>query len=233
MAQRYYDDPSFLNTIYAVDLTLITHFANMFFGGDQTRVIYSSNEYAFRKRSDQNKGNLELPFLNFKLKDIDLGHASRWHPGAYSTGVYIDALETKIRFAPMVLSYDVSFWSHTSFDNKYAFTNVTWDANNKTILAPYVTVDVEDVSYAAHLSYTGMSFEPQYNENDWLERNKIHSSSLDIEIETFNLIANTDITIPETLVFNFASAYNFDTDNYDEALEFVINHLTDEVELDF
>jgi len=234
MSQKYYNDPNFLNTIYALDLVLIQHFADMFFGGDQTRVIYSSNEYAFRKRSDENSGNLELPFLNFKLRDMDLGNASRWHPRAYSSGVFIDEIEAKVRFAPAVLNYDVSFWAHTDFDLKYAFTNVTWDANNKTILAPYVTVTndllSEDIAYAAHLSYTGMSYETEYNEKDWLERNKIHSASLDVEMETFNLITDVNIDIPTTLVFNFAAGYNFNTSNYDDTLEFVINHLTQEVE---
>jgi len=239
MDTNYYQDSSFINVLYIIDLSLISHFSTMLFSGDQTRVIYSSNDYAFRKRSDNNVSNLNLPFMNFRLKSHEVGERIRWNLPSNSQGVFIDQLDAKIRFSPILLNYEASIWFHRDFDIKYAFNEIIWDSDNKTLLRPYATVTntfipetpVEvDIEFPAHLGYTGPSLDPEYNEKDWLEKNNIHSATIDFEIQSFALKTNTDITIPTDLLFNFATHVEPIDDNYLEALTFTINHLTEEVE---
>jgi len=237
MDTNYYQDASFINVLYIIDLSLISHFSTMLFSGDQTRVIYASNDYAFRKRSDNNESNLNLPFMNFRLKSHEVGERIRWNLPSNSQGIFIDELETKVRFSPILLNYEASIWFHRDFDIKYAFNEIIWDSDNKTLLKPYATiasggdpaVDV-NVEFPAHLGYNGPSLDPEYNEKDWLEKNNIHSATLDFEIQSFALKANTDITIPTDLLFNFASHVDPVDENYLEALNFTINHLTEDVE---
>ena len=58
----FYSTKNFIHVRHAINLALITHFSNMLFDGDTSRIIYSTNAYAFRTRSNQNDGNLSLPF---------------------------------------------------------------------------------------------------------------------------------------------------------------------------
>lgn len=231
MDTNYYQDSNYINVIYIIDLTLIDHFKNMLFLGDQSRIIYASNDYAFRKRSNNNISNLNLPFMNFRIKSHEPGKRMRWNLPSNSQGVFIDELNTKVRFSPILLGYEASLWFHRDFDIKYAFNEVVWDSDNKTILNPHATINSIDLTFAAHLGYTNPSLDPQYNEKDWLDKNNIHSATVDFEIETFALKTNADVTIPTDLLFNFASHVDPIDDNYQEALQFTINHLTEEVEL--
>ncbi len=231
----YYSDKNFLNFINAIDLTLIKHFSNMLFDSDRTKVIYSSNAYAFRKRASNNDGNLDLPFLNFRLTNYEVGPRSWWNQSAYTRGIFIKEIEEKMRIAPITLSYESSFWCHRDSELKYAFSEVNWDADNKTILneqhetapKPYITVNEEDISLPAVLNYEGLQFEPEYNEQDWLERNNIHSASIDFSLDTYALKTNADITIPTELILEFAYAFgeeDVSTDKYDTLIKKIIDH---------
>ncbi len=241
MDTNYYQDSNYVNVLYIIDLSLISHFSNMLFNGDQTRVIYSSNDFAFRQRSENNASNMNLPFMNFRLKSHTVGERIRWNLPANSQGVYIDQLDAKVRFSPIKLSYEASIWFHRDFDIKYAFNEIVWDSDNKTLLKPHATITSGsaggnpetsvDVDFPAHLGYDGPSLDPQYNEKDWLERNNIHSATIDFEIDSFALKTNNDITIPTDLLFNFADHLDADPENYLEALQFTINRFTQEVEI--
>jgi hypothetical protein len=205
-------------------------------------VQYSSNAYAFRKRSSNNSGLLKLPFLNFRQVGYEAGDRTWWNADLYTKGIFIEEIEQKVIAAPITIQYEASFWAHIQTDLQYAFSEIMFDADNKTILnlgseqvsKPYVEIDGETVYLPAVLSYTGLDYEPEYNEQDWLEQNNIHSASLNFEVNTFALKTNANITIPTTLVFEFAhkfaTADDVNTDDYDVAYEYVINQLTDEVE---
>lgn len=213
--------------MYATDYAIIQHLSSLLFDGDTTRIIYASNAYAFRKRADKETGNLNLPFVNFHLSNYMPGERLRWHGPAYSQGVYVPELEEKVQFAPITLDYEASFWCYTDFDVKYAFSEFIWDTDNKTILAPSVVIKEQDVLIPAHLSYDGLDLNPEYNEQDWLERNKIHSASIDFQIETLALKSNTDITLTEEVVFNLAYSQGIEAGSFDETYTKLVDHFTE------
>jgi hypothetical protein len=141
----FYADSNFINISYAIDIALFSHFANLLFNNDQTRVVYASNAYAFRKRANDNEGNLNLPFMNFKTINYNIGMRERWNVRAASTGVYISELEKKLIFSPVLVSYEASFWCHRDDELRYAISETVFDADNKTILRPTLEIDSEDV----------------------------------------------------------------------------------------
>jgi hypothetical protein len=222
----YYKDVNFLNIIYANDITIMKHFADLFFDGDMSRVIYASNAYAFRKRANKNEGNLNLPFINVYLNGYMPGVRQRWNGPMYSQGTFISELQQKIRYAPITLDYEASFWCHTDFDVKFAFSEFVWDTDNKTILAPSVELLSHDISLPAHLSYDGLDLDPEYNETDWLERNKIHSASIDFQLETLALKSNDAINIPEKVLFNFVQSKGADVGGVEESYEYLVSELS-------
>lgn len=226
ITNQFYTDVNFLNILYSTDISLIQHFADLFFDGDASRVIYASNAYAFRKRADDNEGNLNLPFINIHMNNYMPGERLRWNSPVYSQGIYVPELQQKVRAAPVTLDYEASFWCHTDYDIKYAFSEFVWDTDNKTILKPSVEVAEETIDFPAHLSYDGLDFNPEYTEQDWLERNKIHSASIDFQIETLALKMNSDISIPERVLFNFVMSKGEEVGSIEEAREYLISELS-------
>lgn len=226
ITNEYYKNVNFLNIMYATDIAMMQHFANLFFHGDMSRVIYSSNAYAFRKRADKNDGNLNLPFINLYMNTYEPGDRLHWNSPMYTKGTYIPELGEKVRYAPITLDYEASYWCHTDYDVKYAFSEFLWDTDNKTILAPSVQIKEMDIPFPAHLSYDGLDLNPEYNETDWLERNKIHSASIDFQIETLTLKSNVDISIPNKVLFNFVMSQGGDTGSVEEAREYLVSELS-------
>ena len=226
--QAFYQTQDFINVAYALDIAIIEHFADMLFDGDKKRVIYSSNAYALRKRSDHNEGNLNLPFFNFRANQYQPGMRMHWNTRAYTQGVYIPEIGESVRFAPVKIGYEATFWCHQDYDLRYAFAEMVWDTDNKTLLFPEVEINQEQIPLTASLSYADLNFEPEYNEQDWLERNEIHSATMDFELEVFALKANSNVSLTEEIVLNFASEYaGYEGTSYDVALSYVESELRD------
>lgn len=246
VVQSFYNNKNFINTAYAIDLSLIAHYSNMLFDGDTDRVIYSSNSYAFRKRTKYNDGNLNLPFVNLKAVNYQEGPRTWWNNRAYTRGVFIPELQTKVIFAPVSITYEASAWMTRDDELRYMMSEILFDYDNKTIIGddnpvvgvkPFIEVDTgtiqENVNLPALINYENLQFDPEYNEQDWLEQNNIHSISFDFSIDTFALRINADVTIPEELVFQFGYSRGSEIPiyegNYDSQLEYVIDHVLEKV----
>ena len=198
--ESFYKNQNFLNMVYAVDIAIENHLKGLLFLDQSDRIVYASNAYALRKRSDQNNGELNLPFLNYWLRNEEPGPRPWWNSSSYTKGVYISELAAKVRYAPITLTYEVSYWCHRDDELKYAISEINFDSDNKTLLTPTVEIDSIDFPFTAALSYSGNQYEPTYNENDWLERNNIHTASLDLTLDTMSLKTNYAITIPTEVI---------------------------------
>ena len=228
--ESYYADKNFINTTYACDIAVENHLANMLFNDDLTRIIYASNAYAFRERSDDNTGVLEMPFLNYKLSNYEHGPRIWWNIASYTQGVYISELEAKIQYSPVTLHYECSVWCNRDDELNYIASEINFDADNKTSITPVVSIESNDLNLNALLSYTNNTYDPEYNEVDFLTKNKIHSMSINFTLDTFSLKYNNDITIPTTAVLEFYSSHTgYEGKSFDETYTYLVNHLTEEV----
>ena len=107
---NYYpiNDPNtlnFRNTIYALNISIEEHFSELLFQNDATRIIYSDNGNAFRKRAaGQPWNNLMLPFMNYHLESITRDTDRQWwnHYNNIS-GVWVESLQRKIRYTPIYI----------------------------------------------------------------------------------------------------------------------------------
>jgi len=203
----FYADQNFLNIVYAVDIAIENHFKGLLFLGQSNRIVYASNAFAMRKRSDGNNGELDLPFLNYRLNNYEPGIRTWWNLSSYTQGIYVPELEEKVRYAPITLTYEATFWSHRVDELIYAISEMNFDADNTTTLVPTVEIDSLDFPLSALLTYTGNQYEPVYNEQDWLERNNIHNITLPFTIETMALKTNSDITIPTEVILDLYAFY--------------------------
>jgi hypothetical protein len=228
----FYSTNSFLNITYAIDIALYEHFGNLLLNGDQTRVVYSSNAYALRKRSDGNRGNLDFPFLNFKTTNYESGLRIWWNLSAWTKGIFLPDLEMKVITYPVTISYEASFWCKRDDEIRYAMSELLYDADNKTILKPEIEINSQIVYFPALVEYSP-SYEPQYNEQDWLERNKIHTMTMDFTIDTFALKTNEDVSIPTEVLANFAMKNNIEeainSEDYNHTYQLVVDHISEDV----
>jgi len=241
----FYENKGFLNTVYAVDIAIENHLSGLLFDGNITRIEYSSLGYAFRKRlSSTINSSLNLPFLSYRIDDFKFGLPSWWNARAQTKGVFIDELQKKIRLSPVTLQYEASFWCNRNDENQYAFTELRFDADNKTTLFPIISInDIDDnpldIPFAGQLGYTNLKYDPKFKENDWIEQNRIHSIRLDFELLTFVMKENSDVSIPLEVLMEFSSKHGFidedyvssidEPDRYDYVFNLVVDHLNGEV----
>lgn len=212
----YYNDSSFINTFYSANITLEQYYTNLVFGGETGRIVYSSTEFAFRKRTQQiaernqlpsntqiSLNTLELPFMNYRGKPVPGTERTWWSSPLNTGGVFIDELGYKIRLFPVTFQYDATLYFHKEEDNFYAFNLVAIDDSNETQVNYEMQIDDQVVANIGVLSYN-IDYEPTYNENDWLQQNDIRTIKLDFELQTFLMKSNSSgFAVTEQAILDF------------------------------
>ncbi len=244
VGNSYYQDTSFINVYYSTILSVFSHLGAYLFPNDPSRVIYSSNDHAFRRRLRLNSrddisqfqiNSLNLPFLNFAISSSGISSNTNRPWKSYPlelNGIMDWTLNKKFRLSPVNISFEATYLSDKEIDIQYAFSKITWDNALETILKPQLEIEGESFNNIGILSYD-INYRPQYNENDWFEKNKIRTISLNFSIDTFLIETTTEgFWIPQEVLFSFASAQDLeihDWDDYDELLTGVISHIEETV----
>lgn len=237
---NYYDLTPFRNTIYALNIAIETYISNLLFKDDATKIVYSSSDFAFRKRTQQlsktgntsNLNNLDLPFLNYKITGIDRQVSRQWwNKPIVNRGLFIDELGFKVRCLPIKISYDSTMFFHRDDDLLYAYNKLLWDDGDETKINFSLNIDSVDLGFFALYKLDNMSYEPNYNENDWLTKNKIHTASLNFTCETVIIQDQTlNFGIPNKVILDFITLHGVNDDiSNEERLEFIVNRFNDEV----
>jgi len=234
----YYDNQNFVNCVYAVDIAMTTYLASQFFSGDQSRIVYAKNEYALFQRANPNSpektttsrkmSDLDLPFMNIKLANNQPGLRTWWNAKAFTDGIYIPEINAKVQFRPLTLSYECSFWCKRDSELQFAMNTMGWIADNKTIVQGSVSISKQDIAIPAWMQVTDLNWDPQYAEKDWLDQNNIHTLSAGFDIQTFQLQTDTNISVTETVIFNWAYNHNYTGTNFDEAYKLYLDTVTNE-----
>ena len=76
VGKSYFDNSNFLNVYFSTIIALFNYFTENIFPNDPSRIIYASNDYAFRRRLELNSRDnvsefqiqsLNMPFMNFAI----------------------------------------------------------------------------------------------------------------------------------------------------------------------
>lgn len=213
----YYEDKikdigEFFNSAYALDIAIETKFANDLFYGDLSRIVYASNEYCFKRRTEMSEdGLLDIPFMNYYLTNIS-PDTDRFYwkntsniQGLLDVDNYVSLLGGKLRVVPIKLEYEATLWFSQDKDLHYATSRVMLEDTNENILYGYLEAPNDtEIKNPAFMNFS-FSFKPEYTENEWLESNKITSIGIDLSFDTFLVYLNNDISISEEVIFNFLS----------------------------
>jgi hypothetical protein len=217
---KYYDTTNFLNVYYSLNLAIEQFFTDFLFKGESNRVIFSSTEYAFRRRNEINiqlnttdtdsLNNLNFPFMNYRGKISDKSDKAWWSHRTFVDGCFIPELGKKIRTVPTLIDYDATIYYHKEIDTVFAMNELVFDAGDETKIFFQIEIDGEIIDMFGILGYN-LDHDSEYNENSWLEQNHIHTIKLDFTIDTVMLRlnpqdgepSNPPFAITEKTIFNF------------------------------
>lgn len=191
-------DDIFFNSVYSTDITIEEYFSKMLFYSDLSRIVYASNEYCFRRRSEMNNGLLNIPFMNYYLSKITTDVSHQWWKHMNNVapmldlGGYKSLIGFGIKLVPIKLSYEATVWFSQDRDLQYAMSKILMSNTNETIIYSTLNTSSDYALKNLGLLTYNFDFKPQYTENDWLESNNITSIALDFEIDTFAVYPDSE-----------------------------------------
>jgi hypothetical protein len=224
------EDQNFRNSCYALEIGIEQKFQELLLGNEPNRIVYSLNNFAFRKRASTNNNNfLDLPFMNYKIKNIDTATERPWfNLKASVEGIYIPILNRKLRIQPMTINYESTLWLARDDEMQYIYNKLIFDQAVETKITYYIEILGQEIPINAVVDYN-LAYEPQYGEKEWLEKNNIHSIQLDFSIATYYVMDNIDICVPDRVLLGFSSINGIDSIDPSEIKELIVNHYDDSV----
>lgn len=213
---------TFYNTLLANSIALEEHFGSLLFHDDLTRIIYSPNEFCFKERLRKNKSNsnLNIPFMNYYLTDINQNTSPRslWNNANMVQGIlgddYQSKLGYKLKLVPVTMEYEGTVFYNQPYDVLYGQQKVQKQAANETILsgiynAPTASGMTTSGVYSLYdpiFTNYSISYNDQYSQDDWLVENKIFTIGLNIQAITYFIYSeDTKISFSNEVIFNFIS----------------------------
>lgn len=188
-----------LQVLHAVNVSVMNHFAAGFFNGDLTRIVYASNAYAFRRRVEQNgktTQGLALPFMNLKLMNVETATQRPWKNMTLEAGgLEMYEIANKMRMTPVTLSYEGTMFFSTEIETLATMSSIVWERAMETKLRSGVDIAYQPSPAAPAVTYTldsigilrldQLTYNQEYQEADWLQKNKIRAIPVNPSVETW------------------------------------------------
>jgi hypothetical protein len=187
-----------VQVIHAANISMINYFSQYYFKNDLTRFVWASNDYAFRRRVEQaGKGSqgLALPFFNIKLINVTPGGDRPWaNMSAQADGLPMYDLGKKMHLTPAEFTYDLTMYFSTEIEAFYNMGTLILDAALETKIPSTIDVTVDNAP-APPSVYTlenigvmkmgSLSYNTEFQEKDWLEKNKIRAIPVNPTLQTW------------------------------------------------
>lgn len=210
--------------VYALDIAVENWFSSVLkFPLD--RIIYASNDYCFRERTRKNNGNLNLPFFNYHKTNYDISDKLWFNDWSNRFGLhdinnqFTSAMGGKMKVYPITIEYEGNAFFAQNKDCEYAMNKLLYNASNETIINPLLETSDGTILKNAGVLNLDLEYNPSYNENDWLEMNRIHTIGINFSVRTFMIgqfDTNADnLHVAKKSMLQFFSAKSL---NYEEPL---------------
>lgn len=211
-ASQYYVHNYYVNTYYYVYKFLEDWLAKNIFRQDKSRVFMASDDYCFRRRfeltdtsqdfSTLDFSSLRFPFANYWPQnsswEIDPRIAAKSAALTY-LGIYEG--NTKIRAAQSLFTIPVTLWFDREDDARLAHEVLYFNSYNEhyySVEVPYgrdTTIQGDNSSTFAdilslpmNLEIENLVFNPQFNETDWLKKQRVFPIKVDFRIRSYAIL---------------------------------------------
>lgn len=256
-----------VSSYYTLHIALKQHFSNMLYGGDATRIEYTTNGNALRQRSNRiqnftdanntihaenedirSQDYLNFPFMNYKRGNYEFtDNPFRWNNTLQGSGVFIPEIGKKVLLNPVTFSFQGTVWLPSELDMVETQRRLRFDADNKTEIPYFLTTeDLDgnpcDLAMWSKLNYNSIDLDPEYQDDSWLEQNRIRTIGLSFSLDTFDAVIVPDEGFDNDLIDGYKPAgsfaiteevlWNFKVQNalgnitYEETFQFLIDELS-------
>lgn len=197
-----------LNVILSTTLAMFDYLESVLFKDDPNRIVFATNDFAFRARlqdlskddvnSNIQTNTLNLPFVNFGIGDISL-ESTKLFNSYYNANIgrYFEEIDSTLQFYPITIEYEGCFYSHNASDAQIVLEKLFKQSRTQTILSPILYYKNTELKDYGELTYSSIKYDDKYKESDWLEKNRIHTVSFGISINTFLVDCKEDGGIDE------------------------------------
>lgn len=195
-ARQYYVHDSFIPVYYYVYEALEKWLADTIFREDRSRIILSSNEYAFRRRfelTDMTRpykeleiSSLQFPFANYWPLNIGWDREERIAANPATLlyrGVYTS--RSCFRASNANIAIPVNFYFDREDDARLAYSKLYFYTFNEFSQEERMTFQNEEIGLPVVISIKSLQFNPQYKEADWLKQNRIFVVTATINLRTY------------------------------------------------
>lgn len=181
---------------YALQITFEKYICANIFRGDLTRILFASNDYAFRARYEQQDrstsydgaSSLRLPFANYWYEgyfEPDDRTASR---NTWQSLVGIVDGQYQIRSRPVKAVLTSTFYFSADAEARVAYDNLKWlFVPRSVILASEVRFRNTVIPLPFVLDLENIQFNPSFNESQWLKNNRIIPFTANFSVRTYLL----------------------------------------------
>ena len=254
--QGYYNNGKtwMLNVIASTTLAMFDYFESFLFNmktdkNPSNRIVFSKNEFAFRERlRDQRKSEnselqantLNMPFMNFGISSISLSDSRLMASYYYkNTGIYLSELGKKFRFFPVEIQYEGTFFTTSAADAQIVLAKFFKQASTQTILKPVLYYDGKEIANFAELNFSDVTYDGEYSESDWLEKNRIHTVGFNISVMTYFIDTDPGIDAEEgeddywltkKIILDFSSKLAIKKGSEEETLTATVDHILQQVD---
>lgn len=216
---------------YALDIAIEKHFCETL-EFPLNRIIYASNEYCFRERTRKNDGDLNLPFFNYYRTSYNDSERPWFNDYSNRFGLidrqnkFTSLLGGRLRIYPITIGYEGTVFFAQNKDCEYAMNKLLFNKSNETIIKPQLETNNGDIVENIGIVDFNLDYNPNYQESDWLEQNRIWSIGVDFEVTTimigdFNPLPDRDangnpmpLHVAKNVLLEFFSAKKLDYENY-------------------
>jgi hypothetical protein len=196
---NYYDLTKFSNTFYLIQIALETYFANNIFRSDLSRIVYASEQYAFRQRLNMlaKAGNpsvkeLQLPFMSyFRQGNWEIDDRLAIQNATAALGGFPDAsiAGQRLRFLQVKTKFTCTCYANSDADAQTMYEALLWIQQPSAKQFSFGSMEYLGTQFdiPIHLSIEGLSFNPDTTEKDWLRQNRIIPIKFDIVIRSVSM----------------------------------------------
>ena len=246
---NYYDPSKFSNSEYLVMIATESFFANNIFRSDLTRVLYCSEQYAFRnrlnilaQRGEDPIKELQLPFMsyyrqgNWEIDDrpgVQNATAALYgFPESSASNQYLRWLQVKGQFSC------VAFFNSDS-DAQLGYESLLYIQQPSAKQFKFSSMEYLGTTFdiPIQLKIENLQWMPDIIEKDWLIRNRILPVKFDLLIRSVsfaqspqtpesNIFSDQEVpVITEHVILDYLS-YKFKNAHYDEEhIDFTVDQV--------
>jgi hypothetical protein len=249
-AKQFYDHSSYSNIYYAVQILFEKYFGNNIFRGDISRIVYASDDYSFRQRSEDVDKDGGFHQEDEYMRDLDLPFMNYWYTNYWTADDRTAALQSpqvingtdegtshSLRAIAVKSNMTATMYFDRDDDARLAYEMILWEQlPTKIYLSTVVMWKNQLIGIPVNVDIDTVDFNPEFSESDWLDAKRITTVKYNLTVRSYIIgipfqaplpgkspstqVDNGPVYITERVLLDFFAGKNLDVD--EENIELIV-----------